>query len=56
MRSVSFILAIALVLAGASMAGSAEGSLPGVGTFTYNGSPVTTSHPMVVAGRAGATQ
>ena len=42
MRTVSFILAVALILAGPSMAGSPDansGSL-GVGTFSYNGSPI----------------
>ena len=51
MRTISFILAFALILAGPSMAGSSDQGLPGVGTFAYNGSPVTTpaSQPMVVA-------
>lgn len=56
MRAVSFILAFAFVVAGSSMAGSVEGVLPGVGTFAYNGSPIATSHAMVVAARAAATQ
>ena len=42
MRTISFILAFAFILAGPSMAGSSDNSLPGVGTFAYNGSPVTT--------------
>ena len=42
MRTISFILAFAFILAGPSMAGSSDNSLPGIGTFTYNGSPVTT--------------
>ena len=42
MRTISFILAFAFILAGPSMAGSSDNSLPGVGTFSYNGSPVTT--------------
>jgi hypothetical protein len=38
MRSLSFIiLALGFVLAGSSMAGSADGDLPGVGTFAYDG-------------------
>ena len=49
MRTLSFILAFALILAGPSMAGSADQTLPGVGTFVYNGSPVAT--PMVVAAK-----
>ena len=52
MRTVSFILAFAFILAGPSMAGSSDG-LPGIGTFSYNGSPVTDSAPqtLVVAAR-----
>jgi hypothetical protein len=51
MRTLSFMLAFALILAGPSMAGSSDHGLPGVGTFAYNGSPVATpaSQPMVVA-------
>ena len=39
MRTFSFVLAFAFVLAGPSMAGSCE-NLPGIGTFAYTGSPV----------------
>jgi hypothetical protein len=48
MRTLSFILAFAFVLAGPSLAGSSDVSLPGVGTFAYTGSPVVTSAPSVV--------
>jgi hypothetical protein len=51
MRTISLILAFAFVVAGSSMAGSAENGLPGVGTFSYNGSPVVASHSIVVAAR-----
>jgi hypothetical protein len=53
MRTLSFILAFAFVLAGPSMAGSLDSGLPGVGTFAYNGSPVVNSVPqaIVVAAR-----
>ena len=47
MRTFSFILAFAFILAGPSMAGSADQSLPGAGTFAYHGSPGVA--PMVVA-------
>jgi hypothetical protein len=40
MRTLSFILAVAFVLVGPSLAGSSDNSLPGIGTFAYNGSPV----------------
>ena len=39
MRTISFILGFAFMLAGPSIAGSSEGSLPGIGTFSYSGSP-----------------
>jgi hypothetical protein len=53
MRTLSFILAFAFVLAGPSLAGSADNSLPGIGTFAYSGSPIVTSAPqaLVVAAR-----
>jgi hypothetical protein len=53
MRTTSFILAFAFVLAGPSMAGTSDQNLPGVGTFAYHGSPIATSafQPMVVAAK-----
>jgi hypothetical protein len=53
MRTLSFILAFAFVLAGPSMAGSTDSSLPRIGTFAYSGSPIVASAPqaMVVAVR-----
>src|SRR5580698_2842907 len=48
MRTLSFILAFAFILAGPSLAGSSDNGLPGIGTFAYNGSPVTTSTPQVM--------
>ena len=53
MRILSFILAFGFVLAGPSMAGSTDSSLPGIGTFAYNGSPAVTAarHAIVVAAR-----
>jgi hypothetical protein len=36
MRTTSFILGLALILCGPSMAGSADSGLPGVGTFSWN--------------------
>jgi hypothetical protein len=49
MRSISFILAFAFVMVGSSLAGSPDNGLPGIGTFSYNGSPIATPAPMVVA-------
>jgi hypothetical protein len=51
MRIVSFILAFVFVVAGSSMAGSVESGLPGVGTFSYNGTPVAPSQTLIVAVR-----
>ena len=51
MRTISLTLAFAFVLAGSSMAGSADTDLPGIGTFSYNGSPVAAPQVMVVAAR-----
>ena len=50
MRTLSFILALGFVLAGPSMAGSTD-SLPGAGTFAYNGAPAANSAPFVVAAK-----
>lgn len=51
MRTISFILAFAFILAGPSIAGSSDQGLPGIGTFSYSGSPVATpaAQPMIVA-------
>ena len=53
MRTMSIILALAFVVAGSSMAGSTETDLPGIGTFSYNGSavPASAPHALVVAAR-----
>jgi hypothetical protein len=53
MRTLSFILAFAFVLVGPSLAGSSDNGLPGIGTFAYNGPPISASTPeaMVVAAR-----
>jgi hypothetical protein len=51
MRTISFILAFAFVLAGPSMAGSSNSDLPGIGSFSYTGSPIAgaTTQAIVVA-------
>lgn len=53
MQTLSFILAFAFILAGPTLAGSSDSSLPGIGTFTYNGSPIAAPAPqtMIVAAR-----
>lgn len=50
MRTLSFILAFAIVLAGPSMAGSSD-DLPAVGAFAYNGAPAANSAPLLVAAK-----
>jgi hypothetical protein len=47
MRTISFILAFAFVLAGPSIAGVSDSGLPGVGTFSYNG-PVVPAAPQTI--------
>jgi hypothetical protein len=49
MRTLSFIIALVSVLAGPSLAGSADRDLPGIGTFTYCGSPIPGPAPVVTA-------
>ena len=50
MRTISFMLAFAFILAGPSMAGSTDGNVPGIGTFAYMGSPASSAPaPMVIA-------
>jgi hypothetical protein len=53
MRTTSFILAFAFILAGPSMAGSSDKDLPGVGTFAYSGSPLAgpAAQPILVAAK-----
>jgi hypothetical protein len=52
MRTLSLILALAFVLCDSSMAGTAAGSLPGIGTFSYNGPPIgATPPPVAIATR-----
>jgi hypothetical protein len=49
MRILSFVLAFAFVLAGPALRVSpSQDKLPGVGTFTYSGSPITSDTPTVV--------
>jgi hypothetical protein len=49
MRALSYIIALVLVLTGPSLAGSAGRDLPGIGTFTYCGSPILTPAPELMA-------
>jgi len=52
MRNLGFIiLALGFVLAGSSMAGSADGNLPGVGTFAYDGPLMAGTSGQIVAVR-----
>jgi hypothetical protein len=47
MRTISFILAFTLVLAGPTMSGPTDSTVPGAGTFTYDAAPALAT---VVAG------
>ena len=49
MRPLSCIIALVLLLTGPSLAGSADRDLPGVGTFTYRGTPILNPAPEVMA-------
>jgi hypothetical protein len=40
MRALSYVIAVVLVLTGPSLAGPAAPDLPGIGTFSYSGSPI----------------
>ena len=52
MRTILFVLAFATLMFEPSLAGTADAGLPGIGTFSYNGSPVATpAQPMVMAAR-----
>jgi hypothetical protein len=49
MRTLSFILAFGVLLAGPSLAGSADGSLPGPGSFAFNGLLAPANAPIQLA-------
>ena len=49
MRALSYMIALVFVLTGPSLAGSSDRDLPGLGTFTYCGSPIPTPPPEMVA-------
>jgi hypothetical protein len=52
MRPLSLIVAAGLLLAGSTMAGTVQGTLPGVGTFSYNGTPIASAlQAVIVAAR-----
>jgi hypothetical protein len=48
MRALGYVIALVFVLTGPSVADNDDRDLPGVGTFTYCGSPVATLAPGVV--------
>jgi hypothetical protein len=50
MRTLSFILAFAFLLAGPSIAGSSD-NLPAAGAFAYNGAATVHAAPLVLAAR-----
>jgi hypothetical protein len=52
MRIRSFVLAFALIVAGPLQSGSADAGLPGIGTFSYNGSSVNMAAPRTLVADA----
>jgi hypothetical protein len=48
MQTLGFVLAFAFILAVPTIAGSSDNSLPGIGTFAYNGSPIAVSAPQTI--------
>jgi hypothetical protein len=52
MRALSYMIALAFLLTGPSLAGPADRDLPGIGTFTYCGSPIP-APPREMAAAAG---
>jgi hypothetical protein len=48
MRALSFVLACAFIMAAPPMAGSFDGNLPGIGSFSYSGSPIPAAVPRTV--------
>jgi hypothetical protein len=52
MRTLSFVLAFAFVLAGPSMAGLSDNNLPGIGTFAFSGSQIASAPYSIVVAAA----
>jgi hypothetical protein len=48
MRSLSLVLALVFLLAGATLADTSDGALPGIGTFAYGGSRTLAAAPSVI--------
>src|ERR1700710_1706302 len=49
MRALSYVIALVLLLTRPSLAGTAGGGLPGIGTFSYNGSSISGANTAVMA-------
>ena len=49
MRALIYSIALASFMSSPSMAGNADRDMPGVGTFTYCGSPVAAPQPDLAA-------
>jgi hypothetical protein len=49
MRAFGCMITVVFVLTGPSLAGPADRDLPGVGTFTYCGSPILSPAPELMA-------
>ena len=51
MQTLTFVLALGLMLVCPALAGNSDNGRPGIGTYAYNGSPIAISQSMVVAAR-----
>ena len=49
MRTILFVLAFATLILEPSLAGTADASLPGIGTFAYSGSIDAPAQPLLLA-------
>jgi hypothetical protein len=49
MRPFAYAVALVLLVTAYSLAGPADRDLPGIGTFSYNGSPIVTRAPSMMA-------
>lgn len=56
MRIIGLIIAFSFALAGPSFSGATDSSLPGLGTFSYNGSSVISTVPATKVARLTLTR
>lgn len=56
MHTIGFIIAFSLAFAGPSLSGTTQSELPGVGTFSYGGTNVTSDAPATQFARLTLTR